>query len=472
MASVLKENVAVARADRWLSALLAAAAMLACPHEAAALEPGFRQLDGRHLTLITDAGAKEDLDDLPKTFDAAFPLWCRYFGLDADKLADWHVTGYLMKSREHFEQAGYWQADLPAFPNGFSAGQKFWLYDQASPYYRRHLLLHEGVHSFMYLLLGDGGPRGYMEGMAELLASHHWQGGQLQIGYFPASSAEVQQLGRIEIIQNALAAGHRRGLADVLTMRGLTVIDNDIYGWSWGLAAFLDGHPRYRQRFRTLHQFLRTDDFMPEFRRLFAADWDSLNAEWQAFVAAVDYGYDFDRMAIDFRPGQPLVADNGRATIDVEHGWQSSQLRVEAGKTYELSATGRYQLVREPVVWWCEPGGVTIRYNRGQPLGILLGAVDADRPLPLGAAALAADIAAADPSADPAAADSPAAVEAAARADSVADPWARPIVIGLHATLCPSQSGTLYLRVNEPPGELADNSGTVELVVREVAAKP
>ncbi|HEY1785540.1 MAG TPA: hypothetical protein VGG30_08330 [Pirellulales bacterium] len=477
LVAVLRQNVAPSGAC-WRLALIAAVALLVSASSAAALEPGFRQLDGRHLTLITDLGAKEDLDELPKTFDAAFPLWCRYFGLDADKLADWHVTGYLMKSREHFERAGYWQDGLPPFLNGFSAGQKFWLYDQASPYYRRHLLLHEGVHSFMYLLLGQGGPPGYMEGMAELLASHHWQDGQLQVGYFPASSGEVQQLGRIEIIQNAVKAGHRRGLADVLTMRGLTVIDNDIYGWSWGMAAFLDGHPRYRDRFRTLHRLLRSADFEPQFRRLFAADWDRLNAEWQAFVATVDYGYDFDRMAIDFRPGKPPAAGEGRATIDSDRGWQSTALHVEAGKTYELSATGRYQLVREPAVWWCEPGGVTIRYNQGQPLGILLGVVDPDRQTP----AAPADSEPGDaPSAEtlprktlprksPPADTAPAAQLAAA--DAVADPWARPIVIGLHTTLSPAHSGTLYLRVNDPAGELADNSGKVELTVREVAAKP
>ena len=301
----------------------------------------------------------------------------------------------------------------------------------------------------MYLLLGQRGPTGYMEGMAELLATHHWQDGQLSVGYFPLNAQEVQQLGRIEIIHNALAAGHRRGLDDVLLMRGLTVIDNDIYGWSWGLAAFLDGHPRYRDRFRTLHQFLRTGDFEAEFRRLFAADWQPLNAEWQAFVTNVDYGYDFDRMAIDFRPGEPLAADEGRATIDVEHGWQSSRLRLEAGKTYELSASGRYQLAREPAVWWCEPGGVTIRYYHGQPLGILLGAIDPDPGQP---STLPADSEPAD--------------------SGAAGTWARPLVVGLHATFTPAQSGTLYLRVNEPAGELADNSGTVELVVREVVAKP
>ncbi len=455
MASVLQQFLSPKSGYRCLLAIVAAAALSACASGAAALEPGFRQLDGRHLTLITDAPAKEDLTDLPKTFDAAFPLWCQYFGLDANKLADWHVTGYLMKSREHFVQAGYWQKSLPPFLNGYSAGKQFWLNDQKSSYYRRHLMLHEGVHSFMSLLVGPEGPPGYNEGMAELLATHHGQVDRLQAGYFPADTHEVQQLGRIEIIQNALAAGHRRDLNDVLMMRGLKVIDNDIYGWSWGLAAFLDGHPRYRDRFRTVHQFLGKPDFEAEFRRLFADDWEALNAEWQAFVTNVDYGYDFDRMAIDFRSGQPLTDDSGRATIDVTHGWQSSLLWLEAGKTYELSASGRYQLAREPAGWWCEPGGVTIRYYHGQPLGILLAAVDPDRETPPAAAT-----------------DSAPADEAAAPTDAVAGSWARPLVVGLHTTFTPARSGTLYLRVNEPAGELADNSGTVEVVVREVAAKP
>ncbi|HTU26929.1 MAG TPA: hypothetical protein VMF30_16095 [Pirellulales bacterium] len=408
---------------------------------AAALEPGFRQLEGRHLTLITDAPAKEDLSELTKTFDAAFPLWCQYFGLDADKLADWHVTGYLMKSREHFQEAGYWQADLPPFPNGYSAGKQFWLYDQASPYYRSHLLLHEGVHSFMFMHLGQGGPTWYMEGMAELLATHHWHDGRLTVGWFPTSSGEVQQLGRIEIIQNALAAGRPHSVADVLALHGATAVGNDGYGWAWGLAALLDGHPRYRQRFRTLGSLLRSGDFEPQFRRLFADDWDRLTAEWQAYVAAVDYGFDFDRMAIDFRPGQPLAAGEGRATIDVDHGWQSSGLRLEAGKTYELTARGRYRIVAEPTTWWCEPGGVTIRYYRGRPLGVLLGAVAADPPA-TGNAADATPI----------------------------DSWANPNMIGLHATVAPAETGTLYLRVNEPPGELADDAGSLELIVREAAA--
>jgi hypothetical protein len=444
MVSRRQRVVTVARRCRPLAIVLCGL-LLVRAGNATELAPGFRQLEGRHLTLVTDLPAKEDLDDLPQVFDAAFPQWCRYFGLDPAQFAAWHVTGYLMKSQQRFQQAGYWQADLPPFPNGYSVGKQFWIFDQTSPYYRRHLLLHEGVHSFMNMLIGGAGPPWYMEGMAELLATHRWQDGQLTVGRFPTSSREVLQLGRIEIIQDAAAAGHVRSLADILALRGSASIDRDAYGWTWGLTAFLDGHPRYRERFRSLPALLRTAEFEAGFRQLFADDWPQLVSEWFAFVANIDYGYDFERMAIDFRAGSPLDADDSRIKINADRGWQSSAVRLEAGKTYELSATGRYQVAKSPAIWWCEPGGVTIRYYHGQPLGILLATVVAD--------------------------DAPKTTETVV-VDPTADPWATPTAIGLQATLSPAQDGTLYLRINESAADLADNFGNLEIVVREVPAKP
>src|ERR1700722_17669430 len=163
----------------WTMSALAVPQCCACAAEP--LAAGFRQLEGKHLTLITDVPASPEVDELPQAFDAAFPQWCEYFSLDAKQHADWHVTGYLMQAKEHFQQAGYWRPDLPAFPNGYSQGKEFWLHNQTSPYYRRHLLLHEGVHSFMYTLIGTVGPPWYMEGIAELLATHRWQDGRIQV---------------------------------------------------------------------------------------------------------------------------------------------------------------------------------------------------------------------------------------------------------------------------------------------------
>ncbi len=412
------------------------------------LQPGFRAMEGQHLTLVTDLPASENLDDLPRAFDAAFGQWCRYFGLDPARLADWHVTGFVMRSKEHFQRAGadYWQADLPEFPNGYSAGKRFWIFDQSSPYYRRHLLLHEGVHSFMTMLVGSPGPPWYMEGMAELLATHRWQDGKLTVGWFPTSSREVLQLGRIEIIQDAAVAGHVRDLDAILNLRGAASVDRDAYGWTWGLAAFLDGHPRYRERFRGLPALLSSGELEQGFRRLFADDWAHLETDWLAFAASIDYGYDFQRMAIDLEAGKPLDAGGARAKIEADRGWQSSGLRLAAGQMYELSASGRFQLARSKAIWWCEPGGVTIRYYRGQPLGILLAVVVPDEP-PRGAADADA-------------------------AQAASDPWASPTAVGLKGVLSPTHSGTLYLRINESAADLADNSGAVEVEIREVPAKP
>ena len=86
-------------------------------------------------------------------------------------------------------------------------------------------------------------------------------------------------------------------------------------------------------------------------------------------------------------------------------------------------------LATNPKPWISEPNGVTIRYHRGMPLGILLAVV---RP-----------------------------------SETVQGPssFFKPDVIGIGATIEPKQPGTLYLRINDFAGELADNSGAAEVVI-------
>ena len=67
-------------------------------------------------------------------------------------------------------------------------------------------------------------------------------------------------------------------------------------------------------------------------------------------------------------------------TIAADRGWQSSGVWLEAGKSYHVTASGRYQIAAEKSndgekAWPCEPGGVTIEYHDGRPLGMLLGAM-------------------------------------------------------------------------------------------------
>jgi hypothetical protein len=430
----------MARTLRFLARLLPSlAALLAlsgartiAAEPEAAQPPGIRKLSSEHLTLLTDLPAGEDVDALPGYFDQAFPQWCAYFGLDANQQSKWHVRGCLMRSRDRFRAAELLPADLPAFHTGFARGDQLWLDEQASEYYRRHLLLHEGTHALMHTLVGSVGPAWFAEGTAELLATHELEGDRLKLGVFPADRREVPKWGRIEIVQTGFTDRRAWTPAKLLAWDGSATRESDMYGWCWALAAFLDGHPRYRERFRSLPRHVTEADFNTHVRRVFADDWSELNEAWQLFVANLDYGYDFERMEIEFRPGQELADHSALVEVAADRGWQSSGVAVEAGKTYRLKAKGRYQLAAGAKPWTCEPGGITLHYNHGQPLGILLAAVRADQRKPEGTSGLI-----------------------------------KPRVIGLENTLTPTESGTLYFRINDSAGSLSDNQGKLEV---EVAA--
>ncbi len=397
---------------------------------ARAVAAGLKRIDGKHLTLLTDLPVDAEIERLPAAFDLAFPQWCAYFGVDPAKHAEWHITGYLVGDKERFAAVGLFPADLPAFRHGYSRGQEFWLYEQPNPYYRRHLLLHEGTHSFMFTLLGSSGPPWYSEGLAELMATHHWDAQGLKLGYFPRARQEVPELGRIKLVQDALAAGQAQQVVQILKFGPDAHQQNSGYAWCWALAAFLDGHPRYRDRFRQLPSHVNALDFNEQFLALFKDDLALLFEEWQVFVANLEHAYEMERMVVDFTSGKPVPPTGAKLNVAADQGWQNTGWQLKSGETYRLHASGRYQLGIEPVVWWSEPGGVSIRYYHAEPLGKLLAAVRPDGEPPNGRSA-----------------------------------FLTPIAVGLEGTIVPPQSGTLYLRINDSAGELADNQGDAVVTV-------
>ncbi len=396
-----------------------------------------RKLAGRRLTLYTDLPSSQSVDELPEVFDQAFPQWCAYFGVDEKDHADWRMTGYLIKDKVRFTAAGLLPDDLPPFLNGYCRGHELWVYNQpsgnqTSDYYRRHLLLHEGTHGFMFTVLRGCGPPWYSEGMAELLATHRWADGHLQLNRFPSSPAEVSKLGRIEIVENDVARHHARSIGEVLAYDSHAHLKVEPYAWSWAAVEFLDSHPRYRERFRELWKSAGDPKFNKRLAETFASDGAELAEEFQVFAADIAYGYDFEHTALDFTAGKPMSGRRARITVAADRGWQNSGVKLEAGKTYRLAATGRYQVAKRSHVLYSEPGGVSIRYFHGKPLGVLLGAVRPDGP---------------------------------STGDS---PLASPLTIGLGAVVRPEKTGTLYFRANVSPGELDSAAGTLTVdVVRE-----
>jgi hypothetical protein len=386
---------------------------------------GIRKVTGRRFTLYTDRPVDGAIEELPRLFEQGVPQWCDYFHFDQAKLAGGHVRGCLMKDKIPFAAAGLLPAELPPFANGFTRGNEIWWFEQDTDYYRRHLMLHESTHAFMYATFGTCGPPWYMEGLAELLATHRLADGKLTLGCFPASHEEVPNWGRIELVREAVQSGRPTSIDEILAYPSDANLKNETYGWSWAVAAFLDGHPRYRDRFRALPGELKVRDFNRLFRSRLADDWPELNVEWQVFIHELDYGYDLARNAVKFHPGEGV--DQGTITIAADRGWQSSGVRVEPGTEYKVTAAGRYQLADRPRVWWCEPDGVTIRYHRGRPLGILLAMVVPD--------------------------------------DLAAAPWPDPTPIGAAGTVSAESPGTLYFKINDSPSELSDNGGSLEVTV-------
>lgn len=414
---------------------LLVAGVHAAPNEPPAGEPApLRELSSKHLLLVTDLAPSSEVDAYPQVFDQAFPQWCEYFGIDPTQHADWRARCYLMKSRERFKAAGLLPEVLPEFKSGYTRGDQIWLLDQPGDYYRRHMLLHEGTHAFMYSLVGSACPPWYFEGVAELLATHRSADGKLTLNVFPQSREDVPLLGRIDVVRRAYAARRAQSLPRIFALDQRAHMQNDPYAWCWAAAALFDGHPRYQKQFREMARVADKDDFAQRWQAALGDNASRLDEDWQLFVANLDYGYDFARMDFEAAPGAPLDAAGAKVTMQADRGWQPSGVQLTAGKKYRLRATGSYEVGQDPRPWRCEPGGVTIRYHQGQPLGILLAAIRDDKP------------------------------------SKASSGLIKPLVIGTGATITPQISGTLYLRVNESAGQLSDNAGTLEVEVSQAGA--
>jgi hypothetical protein len=257
----------------------------------------------------------------------------------------------------------------------------------------------------------------------------------------PKDRSEVPMLGRIKLNRDSVADHHALSFNAVMQLDNRAQMNNESYAWCWAAAKFLDSHPRYRGRFRALSKYVQELNFNDKMRRDFDADWNDLQAEWQAFIATLDHGFDFERMAIDFQKGEPLGGQPRKVEISAERGWQSSGVWLEANHTYKITASGRYQIAAELVndkqqAWPCEPGGVSIEYHDGHPLGMLLGAINPGTEIPSNALMSFVD----------------------------------PIPIGLQAVVKPTTSGTLYLRVNDSAAKLDDNRGSLTATIEAATA--
>ena len=409
---------------------------------------GLRVLEGDHLVLVTDRPARvgDGVEDLPRIFDDAWAAWCGHYALDPAAHEKWQAFGCLVVDRERFRAAGLLPDAIPDFANGHCHLHRFWMADQSNPAYRRHLLLHEGVHAFTLTLRSLDTPPWYTEGIAECLATHRLDDDETNhdpkgktVRFLPSPlplrATDVEQLGRIETIRALRTAGECPGLADIFATPGANHRDLSAYAGSWAAVALLSLHPRHAPTFAVAER----GPLDPQFNRRLTdtPGWDGNQAErdFDAFTDEIDYGYDFTRSAIDWAPSRPL---DTRQTIAVAagRGWQNSRWSLRKGTRYSLKATGHCTIgtltgpaAEPPLRLETEANGISLRWYRGRPLGRLLMAQWVEQP------------------------------------DDGGRPRFVVVTEGDNREFTAATDGTLFCKLNDLPGELADNDGhlTVEI---------
>lgn len=397
---------------------------------------GLSQLNiGRHLTLITDLPIDDEIQQLPILFDQAMQAWSKQFLAAPEEIIAWRATVYLMLDRQRFRAHGLIPLDIPEFQHGWQSGDRIWIQEQPSPYYRRHLMLHEGTHWFMFRKYGRYHAPWLMEGLAEWMGTHRLHAGQLELGIVPRDRLEVPFWGRISILQDQTAKGVAPGMDQIWRYSDSAHQQVDAYAWSWAMVLFLNSHPETAGIMSALLRQPAMD--APSLDRWLRSRLRSklprIRAEWNAFVSDLDYGYSADAGMLRLSEKmQPLPLETN-LEIQAQMGWQATGFHLEAQQKLEILAEGQYSLASDPKPWISHPDGVTLDYHRGQPIGKLmmtvLGPIEKEpettRPL-------------------------------------------ETIPIGSRAQITPQGSGELFFRVNESNGALGDNSGSIRIRIRRL----
>ena len=391
--------------------------------------------ESQRLVLHTDV-APATAAILLRAFESAWKTWVREFGSppagnDGKPL---RITGCVMVAPEKFSDAGLLPKSIERFLGsehpGKHQGNRFWMKERSSDYYRRHLMIHEATHCFMTARGGTMLPVWYLEGTAELFATHvtDASSGQFRFGVMPTDTSQLPGWGRLGMLRRDVRRGR---LPRFAMLSGLWKTEHEkisTYAWSWAYCRFLASHPVYGSGFRTLGKHLSDGRFDAALERSFGSRSDVLQFEWRLAARDMVPGFDFQRSAIRFVRSRPLEADGTRTVVVADRGWQSTGVRVEKGRGLKVVADGRFTLARKPRPWISTADGISFRYHAGLPLGRLVGVVQPDRV--------------------------------------ISDAPPRVVSLGRDGRLLPRTSGTLFLRLNDFLSELADNTGMVTVEIR------
>ncbi len=399
-----------------------------------------RVVEGRYVRLISDVDDNRQnlnpLEDWVRAFDAAVPLWCQFWQVPLTRVEQWRVTMHVMADKERFRREGLIPAAVPDFPHGYQWGDSAWVVLQQGDYYTRHLILHEGAHALAATLFEGAGPPWFMEGTAEYLATHRWDGERIEVGIIPEAKERFPYWGRFKMIDQRRTDQRALSLIAVLRYSDTAHRQVEPYAWTWAAAQLFAGYPETRSAM--IEMAYQGRNATPEFTRQFVDKlgprWPVVQTQWRVLLDEFDYGYDMQRNRLDLLPTEPVwTGEPFSLDIQADRGWQSVGRIIPAGTNLRIKSSGRVTLAFEPataagiepIPWISEPSGVTLRYWHGRPLGKLLATVVPEQQIGNGSTSAPLDI------------------------------WP----VGADGTINVEVNSRLLLKVGDVPAELSDNLG-------------
>lgn len=411
---------------------------------------GIQKFTGTHIILYTDV-REPKINELISVFDKSVSQWCQIFQVKPKKLKNWKMRVFLIGNSnddERFKKAGLIPDQLPKFLAGYQLGPDIWLYLQPSDYYTRHLLLHEGTHAMMEWYLKGHGASWYSEGMAELVGVHHWKDESIKLNYRLKNRDEAPYWGRVKQIKDDVKNGQGMTLAEVLAIEPESFLKVRAYAWSWAACDFFSNHARSKKFFPQIQKqvWREPEIFNRRFLTRLKTHWEELERDWALFVNEIDYGYAVERGQISSATAS-LNKDPKKQipsfSIQSDRSWQLTTIELKKGDRVRISGSGEFKVGQtddpadgpQSLAWPCQSNGITIKYYRGHPLGML----HAGLLTPTGTTPK----------------------------DQIAGLF-DPLPIGNSAEITAPSSGLLCLRINESPASLDDNQGALEVRVEKL----
>ncbi|MCA9059421.1 MAG: hypothetical protein KDA85_13025, partial [Planctomycetaceae bacterium] len=401
---------------------------------------GIRIYRSQHLTLLSDLPA-EKVQHLPALADQLFETLQRELGELPPALdgSAFQVIGCLIDAPERFESAGLMPSEKFPIRHGRHLDYRFWMFNPAADYYRRHLLFHEFIHCFMTCEHGmlNIPPLWWTEGIAEYFATHSWspdRPNEIEFGVLPPAFEGYDGWGRLseirrsfddrpatEVVTNGMVP-----LEDVLRPASPLFDRDDQYARAWAACWLMLKLPQTQVAATELRHVRSTRDYRRWESRQSADFWNQLHRLWPLCLDEMTEGCSpVELVANANLPFRPLDAEPVHCEVAATNGWQPSGVIVTADQQVHVAATGEVTLNHTSRPWNATADGITVRYHRGLPIGTLTAMIVA------GDGSFAS----------------------------------RRVAVGSQRTFTSPQTGQLWLQVNDFADDRSNNSGhyTVEI---------